>query len=204
MMFDIWILIIAILSLIRVVFGFSGNAFIASVALLVILVVALGKILAEKQDKILIKKLYDVTKDCANGRFESRVTLIKGSKILSEICEYLNNCIDHLEAFSREASTIIKSSQEGKYYRYGIPDGLNTTFKQNIEGINDALSKIEINTKESIKNALAKNLMNLNLNSQNTNLDYISNDLNEDLIFMRKVNSNIKILDITQLQAKIM
>lgn len=54
-----------------------------------------------------------------------------------------------------------------------IPDGLNTTFKQNIEGINDALSKIEINTKESIKNALAKNLMNLNLNSQNINLDYI-------------------------------
>ena len=32
MMFDIWILIIAILSLIRVVFGFSGNAFIASFA----------------------------------------------------------------------------------------------------------------------------------------------------------------------------
>ncbi len=70
--------------------------------------------------------------------------------------------------------------------------GLNGTLAQNIEGINRALSAIEENAKDSIRNALSKNLMSLSLKSQNANLDNIANTLNKDIISMKKVDLNIR------------
>ena len=104
----------------------------------------------------------------------------------------MNDFADHLEAFLREVKSSIESSQEGRYYRKGFAGGLNGTLAQNIEGINKALSAIEENAKDSIRNALSKNLMNLSLKSQNANLDSIANTLNDDIVYMKKVDLNIR------------
>lgn len=80
--------------------------------------------------------------------FEKHITHIKGRKDIMQICEQINDIIDHLEAFLREIKSAIECSKEGKFYRKALSGGLNTTFSQNIKGINNALNAIEHNAKD--------------------------------------------------------
>lgn len=157
-----------------------------------IVIAAIVRLILGYNEAYLIDSLLRVSDEYANGKFENRIVHIKGKTPLTPICENLNNLIDHLEAFLREVKTAIASSQKAEFYRRALSGGLDGTFAQNIEGINDALEKIEKSAKESLANALSKNLMNLSLNHQTYNLNKIANGLNEDITFMKKVDSNIR------------
>ncbi len=139
----------------------------------------------------LIQKILKVSRLYQAGKFEARVLNVDGDLDLRTIANTLNNVADNLEAFMREISTAIKYSQEGKYFRLAIPQGLKGAFISNINGINDALSKIKENAKDNISNALAKSLMDMSLGSQNENLTKISSDLDGDMRHMEIVNENV-------------
>ena len=165
----------------------------AGVAGLGLVVIMLGiSLLMGRGDAYLLNSLARVSHEYANGKFEGRIVHIKGGSQVAQICENLNNLIDHLEAFLREVQTAISCSQKGEYYRHALSGGLDGTFAQNIDGINHALTQIEQNAKESVKNALSKNLMNLNLSHQTRDLSEIANGLNRDISYMKKVDSNIR------------
>lgn len=139
----------------------------------------------------LIQKILKVSRLYQQGKFEARVLNICGDLDLRTIADTLNNIADNLEAFMREISTAIKCSQEGKYFRLAIPQGLKGAFISNINGINNALTKIKENAKDNISNALAKSLMDMSLGSQNENLTKISSDLDGDMRHMEIVNENV-------------
>lgn len=172
--------------------GYCNGFSLASLIFALLAGIVCVRFYMARHDERLFKTLAYTTKEYALGKFDSRITHIKGSGAVVEICEHLNDFADHLEAFLREVKSSIESSQEGRYYRKGLAGGLNGTLAQNIEGINKALSAIEENAKDSIRNALSKNLMNLSLKSQNTNLDSIANTLNDDIVYMKKVDLNIR------------
>ena len=157
----------------------------------VVVIVAFVRFVLARKEAYLIDSLKNVSTQYAQGKFESRIVHIKGTSALADICENLNNFIDHLEAFLRETQTAIECSQKGEYFRYALKRGLEGTFAQNIINLNHALEKIEQNAKQSVTNALSKNLMNLNLSHQTHNLSEIASELNEDISFMKKVDSNI-------------
>ena len=150
------------------------------------------RLFLSRHDVYLLKSLAEVSKQYADGKFEGRIVHIRGGGVMAQICESLNNFIDHLEAFLREVQTAVECSQKGEYYRHALSGGLDGTFAQNIDGINHALTQIEQNAKESVKNALSKNLMNLNLSHQTRDLNEIANGLNQDISYMKKVDSNIQ------------
>lgn len=179
------------------------NSFsLVSIILICITIVYSMQLYKQSNDEILLKKLLNITGEYALGKFEKRITHIKGRKDIVQICEQINDIIDHLEAFLREIKSAIECSKEGKFYRKALSGGLNTTFSQNIKGINNALNVIEHNAKDSIGNALSKNLMNLSLKSQNNNLEKISHTLNEDITYMKKVDSNIRDIRYTAIDSR--
>ncbi|TLD96358.1 chemotaxis protein [Helicobacter jaachi] len=179
----------------------NGLSMVSAIFVLIGIVWILNYLLSRK-DRRLVQALLLTMQEYTHGKFEARITHIKGKSAISKICECVNDFADHLEAFLREVKTAIECSREGKYYRKAIMEGLNGTFAQNIEGINQALSEIEKNAKDSIRNALSKNLMNLSLTSQNTNLDSISHTLNEDIVHMKKVDLNIRDIRTLALNSK--
>lgn len=164
----------------------------ACIALLLVCVGVGLRLFLSRHDAYLLKSLAEVSKQYADGKFEGRIVHIRGASVMAQICENLNDLIDHLEAFLREVQTAIECSQKGEYYRHALSGGLDGTFAQNIQGINHALTQIEQNAKESVKNALSKNLMNLNLSHQTRDLNEIANGLNQDISYMKKVDSNIQ------------
>ena len=164
----------------------------ACVALVLVGIGAVLALVLGRKDEYLLKSLLQVSKQYADGKFEGRIVHIRGNTPVAHICENLNNLIDHLEAFLREVQTAIACSQKGEYYRHALSGGLDGTFAQNIQGINHALTQIEQNAKESVKNALSKNLMNLSLSHQTRDLSEIANGLNQDISYMKKVDSNIQ------------
>ncbi|MBR2495158.1 methyl-accepting chemotaxis protein [Helicobacter sp.] len=169
-----------------------GSIWYACIALLFVGVGATSRFFLSRHDVYLLQSLAVVSKQYADGKFEGRIVHIRGKSVMAQICENLNNLIDHLEAFLREVQTAIECSQKGEYYRHALSGGLEGTFAQNIQGINHALTQIEQNDKESVKNALSKNLMNLNLSHQTRDLNEIANGLNQDISYMKKVDSNIQ------------
>ena len=164
----------------------------ACIALLLVCVGVGLRLFLSRHDAYLLKSLAEVSKQYADGKFEGRIVHIRGASVMAQICENLNDLIDHLEAFLREVQTAVECSQKGEYYRHALSGGLDGAFAQNIQGINHALTQIEQNAKESVKNALSKNLMNLNLSHQTRDLNEIANGLNQDISYMKKVDSNIQ------------
>ncbi len=190
-----------------IILGFALDIYFNSFSLVSIILICITivysiQLYKQSNDEILLKKLLNITGEYALGKFEKRITHIKGRKDIVQICEQINDIIDHLEAFLREIKSAIECSKEGKFYRKALSGGLNTTFSQNIKGINNALNAIEHNAKDSIGNALSKNLMNLSLKSQNNNLEKISHTLNEDITYMKKVDSNIRDIRYTAIDSR--
>ncbi|WP_297601481.1 methyl-accepting chemotaxis protein [Helicobacter sp. UBA3407] len=139
----------------------------------------------------LIQTILQVSRLYQQGKFEARVLRVEGDIDLCTIANTLNNVADNLEAFMREISTAIKYSNEGKYFRLAIPQGLKGAFISNINAINHALLQIKENAKDNISNALAKSLMDMSLGSQNENLTKISSDLDGDMQQMGIVDENV-------------
>ena len=144
-----------------------------------------------RKREALIQTILKVSRLYQQGEFEARVLRVEGDIDLCTIANTLNNVADNLEAFMREISTAIKCSNEGKYFRLAIPQGLKGAFISNINAINHALLQIKENAKDNISNALAKSLMDMSLGSQNENLTKISSDLDGDMQQMGIVDENV-------------
>lgn len=177
----------------NIILDFTFNIFLINLSILCLsfltLLLAFFKI---KSREDFIKQVIAVVHNYEEGKFEPRILNLSKDKDLLMMANSLNTTADNIEAFMREISTAIHSSQEGKYYRLAFPQGLKGAFYHNILNINEALVKIEENAKDNLSNALAKTLMNMNLESQNTNLNKISTDLDNNLEDMGIVNKSVE------------
>ncbi|CUU40722.1 methyl-accepting chemotaxis protein [Helicobacter typhlonius] len=169
-------------------YGFSWH----SICYVCIIVFALLGYYKFAQRAKFIRRVINISKCYRDGKFEKRMLHINVDKDLHELANNINILIDNLEAFMREISASINCTQEGRFYRKALAQGLNGSFASNIQAINEALTSIEQNAKDNVKNALAKSLMDMSLGNQNADLTTISVDLENDMEYMKQVDANVE------------
>ena len=156
----LWIAIV--LGLVGLIIDLVWQGFSPSVVVVALLVIVLG--IAQYKMNLrakLIERILKVSEKYKRGEFEERVLFIQGDADLHNLANNINILIDNIEAFMREIATAVKCTQEGKFYRKAMAQGLKGSLVTSIETINSALDKVEQGAKENISNALAKELMNM-------------------------------------------
>lgn len=186
----LWIAIV--LGLVGLIIDLVWQGFSPSIVIVALLVIVLG--IAQYKMNLrakLIERILKVSEKYKRGEFEERVLFIQGDADLHNLANNINILIDNIEAFMREIATAVKCTQEGKFYRKAMAQGLKGSLVTSIETINSALDKVEQGAKENISNALAKELMNMSLQNQNTDLSRVSKDLGSDLERMDTADSQV-------------
>ncbi|MBU1658629.1 CZB domain-containing protein [bacterium] len=103
-----------------------------------------------------------VLKNAAYGKLEDRITNIPADGSSDSAYAWnINDVLDQLEAFMREASTTIQNASKGKTYRRAYPTGLHGIFKTTSVEINDAIASIARGYATKIKAELSHKLSNL-------------------------------------------
>jgi len=96
-----------------------------------------------KRSTRLSQDMQDVLKRAAQGDLEGRVTHIPiDDSEESKFAWALNDVLDQLEAFMRDAATTIENAASGKTYRRTYPSGLHGIFKSTSNELNRAISSI--------------------------------------------------------------
>jgi methyl-accepting chemotaxis protein len=104
----------------------------------------------------LMQQMHTVLLEAAQGKLENRVTHIPQDDSLdSKFAWALNDVLDQLEAFMREASTTIECASEGKTYRTTNPLGLHGIFKNTSLQVNGAISSISAGYETRIKGEMS-------------------------------------------------
>lgn len=191
----LFLIVGVLLSLIVALLNFlEGNIIIGIIALIVCIAQGIYLFFNFKYMQFL-ERIIEVTEHAKGGDFESRIIHLKGDSNLVRLGGNINVLLDNLEAFLREVNTSVSASQNHEFYRRALGDGLKGTFVKNIDNINFCLNSIETNAKESIKNSLAKSLMNMSLDNQNYDLNRISTDLTCEMSKMHGVNNSVQLLN---------
>ena len=100
--------------------------------------------------------IYRVLSNAANGNLEDRITHIPNDKAaLSELAWSVNDVLDQLEAFMRDANATIENASHGNTYRRTYPSGLHGIFRITAEELNEAISSIASGHEEKIRGDLA-------------------------------------------------
>ncbi|GEM_PF-2355422 len=72
-----------------------------------------------------IKRTANVMEQLKKGKFEARVLNISDGGIIRDLQNSTNRFIDHVDAFVREATAVMGSTNEAKYYRRIIETGMH-------------------------------------------------------------------------------
>ena len=88
------------------------------------------------------EKLLKVTQEAKDGNLESRVVDIDINTPIGKVANNINELIDQVEAFQREAKTALKKASEGKTYRNVFTGGFKGIFKSNANYIASGVAGI--------------------------------------------------------------
>ncbi len=103
-----------------------------------------------------------VLKSASIGQLEDRVTHIpEDGSNLSKRAYYLNDLLDQIEAFMRDASTSIEYASSGKTYRKSYSAGLHGIFASTVVGLNKAIVAIAVGYETQIKGEMAQGFSEL-------------------------------------------
>ncbi len=125
---------LAIVTIASVIFLFMGE-YIIAVVLMMLLLPILFMPSAKAQNSKLLEEFSSLIDDMAKGLFEKRIVDIDPNDSLSQLAWKINNTLDQLEAFMREASTSIEKATKG-VNRQAQTKGLHGTFSENLKKIN--------------------------------------------------------------------
>ncbi len=96
----------------------------------------------------LINKANKTVSSAANGDLNARITHIKGIGPIGELYHNINDLLDKVESFAREASAALEFAAHGKYYRKIILTGMVGNLKTYSEIVNDGLEAMDNKTKD--------------------------------------------------------
>ncbi|KUL40648.1 methyl-accepting chemotaxis protein [Actinoplanes awajinensis] len=89
-----------------------------------------------------------ITETCrrmAAGDFEARLAPIGDSEAAVAARSAVNNLLDRIDAFAREAGAASAAAAEGRFYRRFLTTGLQGTFRSSAEQINDSVTAMRRN-----------------------------------------------------------
>jgi len=142
------------------IFGLASSNYILSVLVIVVLIVA---ILIPQETKStgsdIQMQMYRVIKNAAEGKLEDRITNIpEDDSHDSNFAWAINDILDQLEAFMRDASTTINNAAEGKTYRRTYSSGLHGLFRTTSKELNKAITSIASGYETKIRGQLSHDL----------------------------------------------
>ena len=143
------------------IFGLASASYILSILVLVVLIVALF-IPSEAKSSSgsdMQKQMYRVIKNASEGKLEDRITDIPDDDSHESTFAWaINDTLDQLEAFMRDASTTITNAAEGKTYRRTYSSGLHGLFRTTAKELNKAISSIASGYETKIRGQLSHDL----------------------------------------------
>ena len=141
-------------------------------------------------DSAVRSSIYRVLTDAADGKLEDRVTNIPNDgSPLSALAWSVNDVLDQVEAFMREAHTSIEMASKGETYRRAYTSGLHGIFNYTAKDLNDAISSIASGYEQKIRGNLAHEFSTLG-GGMSSGLEITLNDITiaqEDAIKIVKV-----------------
>ena len=141
-----------------VIYGLVAANYILSALVFVILIISVFVPSATNSSSAtgVAADMQRVLKSAALGNLEDRVTHIPddGSD-LSARAWYINDLLDQIESFMRDASTSIKSASSGKTYRRAYGAGLHGVFASTATGLNEAIISIAAGNQTKIRGEMA-------------------------------------------------
>ena len=124
------------------------------------------------------KRIAKVVVDAADGKLEGRITHIPNdNSTVSELAWAVNDMLDQVEAFMREAQTTIEFAAQGKNYRIACVEGMHGTFGYVASQLNKAISAINAGYVARIRDEMAQRFGELNGGMQ-AGLSIIQTDIN--------------------------
>ncbi len=143
------LLVLAMLISISVYMG--APVYLAEGAILFLLfvsVILIQKAIAE------IGRTNDVMLRLKDGDFEARILNIKEGGQIGSLQKATNNMIDYIDAFVREASAVMTSINEGKYFRRILENGMHGSLLTGTRLINEAASSFEASQENFANNLM--------------------------------------------------
>ena len=116
---------------------------IALVAAVIVFAIPASSSQQIRGDARLYTEIHNVLQEAAQGKLEGRITQIPDDETWASQCSWaLNDVLDQLEAFMRDAQTTIRSASSGKTYRRTFPEGLHGIFRTTSVDINHSIASI--------------------------------------------------------------
>ncbi|MFT5660762.1 MAG: methyl-accepting chemotaxis protein [Sulfurimonas sp.] len=128
-----------------IIFGLVANNYILSGIVFLICVVAwfVPSSSNAKKQSSLQEQMYKVITAAAQGKLEDRVTHIPDDNSNEASFAWaINDTLDQIEAFMRDAATTMANASEGKTHRRTYPSGLHGLFHTTASDINNAIASI--------------------------------------------------------------
>ena len=144
------------------IFGLASSSYILSALVLVVLIVSLFVPSLKSKSSSgsdIETQMYRVIKNASAGKLEDRITNIPDDDSHDSAFAWaINDILDQLEAFMRDASTTITNAAEGKTYRRTYSSGLHGLFCITAKDLNKAISSIASGYETKIKGQLSQDL----------------------------------------------
>jgi len=120
---------------------------------------------AQHMVKRLLVPLGDATElatKVANGNFHERITGISDKDEIGRLSWAINDMLDQLEAYFREAENSFRAQMDGRYDRVAQSQGLHGCFQRAMDAHNALLSNMAGFTRSQMKNMLLSSASQLN------------------------------------------
>ncbi len=116
----------------------------------------------KKKKSDLIDKINRVVLRAANGDLEDRIIHIDMKDPLAKTAWGINDLLDQLEAYMRDANTAVEFASAGKSYRKMYPAGLKGLFNSSSKNISKGVEGILVAGKEKLRAEMSAKFGSLN------------------------------------------
>jgi len=148
--------VLGVIGVALLVLGSYTLAAVAIVSLLVVLAIPSG---AVEHGSRVENEIHKVIINAADGDLEGRITHIDSDdETLNKLAWAVNDMLDQLEAFMREAQTTIENASKGNTYRRTYPQGLHGLFHTTAEALNGAIGSIATGHSTKVRGQLSHDL----------------------------------------------
>jgi methyl-accepting chemotaxis protein len=124
-----------------------------------------------------LSRAVDLATKVGEGNFCCRITGIPDENEIGKVVWALNDMLDQLEAYFREAENSFRAQMDGRYSRVGQGQGLHGGFRNAMEAHNSLLGNMAGFTRSQMKNMVLAGAAQLNATNLVTNMTGIQSDM---------------------------
>jgi len=124
-----------------------------------------------------VQQAVDLAEKIGQGNFCCRITGVPDNDEIGRLIWALNDMLDQLEAYFREAESSFRAQMDGRYERTAQAAGLHGRFREAAESHNTLLASMSGHTRAQMKNMLLTSAGNLNASNLVGNLMGTQTDL---------------------------